>query len=64
MENGQVHFSRDDRIKAANFSHICHAFAQKKVGSGFDISSAIFGSQIYHRFSPSIIEQTMVCLHL
>ena len=27
-----------------------------QVGSGFDVSSAVFGSQIYRRFSPSRLE--------
>lgn len=29
-----------------------HSLAQGKIGSGFDVSSACFGSQVYTRFSP------------
>jgi len=36
---------------AHNLSQICHCYAQGKVGSGFDISSAIYGSHVYTRFS-------------
>jgi phosphomevalonate kinase len=32
-----------------------HCIAQGKVGSGFDVSSAVFGSQRYVRFSPAVI---------
>lgn len=37
-------------------SHLAHFFAQGKVGSGFDISCAVFGTQKYIRFSPSLIQ--------
>ncbi|KAJ3269577.1 phosphomevalonate kinase [Terramyces sp. JEL0728] len=33
----------------------CHCLAQGKIGSGFDISCAIYGSQIYNRFNPELI---------
>ncbi|XP_075487298.1 phosphomevalonate kinase, peroxisomal isoform X1 [Primulina tabacum] len=32
-----------------------HCIAQGKVGSGFDVSSAVYGSQRYVRFSPEVI---------
>ncbi|KAK2990092.1 hypothetical protein RJ640_017763 [Escallonia rubra] len=32
-----------------------HCIAQGKVGSGFDVSSAVYGSQRYVRFSPQVI---------
>ncbi|KAJ9048049.1 phosphomevalonate kinase [Entomophthora muscae] len=34
-----------------------HCQAQGKVGSGFDVSAAIFGSHIYQRFSPSLLSE-------
>lgn len=37
-----------------NMSQLVHCIAQGKVGSGFDISAAIFGSQKYFRFSPEV----------
>ncbi|KAL2608856.1 hypothetical protein R1flu_027429 [Riccia fluitans] len=36
-------------------SQAAHCTAQGKVGSGFDISAAVYGSQRYIRFSPSIL---------
>lgn len=39
-----------------NLSQFCHCLAQGKIGSGFDISSAVYGSQIYTRFSKEIIQ--------
>lgn len=32
-----------------------HCRAQGKVGSGFDVSAAIFGSHVYRRFTPSLL---------
>ena len=40
---------------AHNLAQICHCYAQGKVGSGFDVSSAVFGSHVYTRFSKSVI---------
>ncbi|KAI5855882.1 ribosomal protein S5 domain 2-type protein [Tricharina praecox] len=39
-----------------NLSQAAHCAAQGKVGSGFDVAAAVFGSCVYHRFSPSILE--------
>jgi len=44
---------------AHNVSQFVHCLAQGKVGSGFDVSSAVFGSQIYTRFSPVVIQSLM-----
>ena len=38
-----------------NLSQICHSIAQGKVGSGFDVASACFGSLAYTRFHPDLI---------
>ncbi|GAV74565.1 GHMP_kinases_N domain-containing protein [Cephalotus follicularis] len=35
-----------------------HCIAQGKVGSGFDVSSAVYGSQRYVRFSPEVLFST------
>lgn len=42
-----------------NIAQISHCNAQGKVGSGFDVSSAIYGSQIYKQFDKSIIENEL-----
>lgn len=38
-----------------NLSQVAHCTAQGKVGSGFDIASAVFGSVIYRRFPPNLL---------
>lgn len=49
----------EGRKLAHNAAQFIHCFAQGKVGSGFDVSSATFGSQIYTRFDPKIISPLM-----
>ncbi|XP_031391709.1 phosphomevalonate kinase, peroxisomal [Punica granatum] len=39
-----------------------HCIAQGKVGSGFDVSSAVYGSQRYVRFSPHVISSAQVAI--
>lgn len=38
-----------------NLAQISHCAAQGKVGSGFDIATAVYGTSVYRRFSPSIL---------
>lgn len=38
-----------------NLAQVAHCQAQGKVGSGFDIAAATFGSIVYKRFEPSLI---------
>ncbi|CAZ84022.1 unnamed protein product [Tuber melanosporum] len=42
--------------KIHNLSQVAHCVAQGKVGSGFDVAAAVFGSCVYRRFSPSILQ--------
>ncbi|KAJ8468119.1 hypothetical protein OPV22_030671 [Ensete ventricosum] len=37
-----------------------HCIAQGKIGSGFDISAAVYGSQRYVRFSPAVLSSAQV----
>ena len=39
-----------------NLAQASHCAAQGKVGSGFDVASAVYGSCLYRRFSPKILE--------
>lgn len=39
-----------------NLAQIAHSRAQGKIGSGFDVASAVYGSCIYSRFPASLIE--------
>lgn len=41
-----------------------HCIAQGKVGSGFDVSAAVYGSQRYVRFSPGVLSSAQVFLLL
>ncbi|KAI0889533.1 Phosphomevalonate kinase [Annulohypoxylon maeteangense] len=38
-----------------NLAQAAHCAAQGKVGSGFDVAAAVFGSCLYHRFSPALL---------
>ncbi|KXS20723.1 ribosomal protein S5 domain 2-like protein [Gonapodya prolifera JEL478] len=43
-----------------NVAQVVHCAAQGKVGSGFDVSAAVWGSQSYRRFKPSSVEEIIV----
>jgi phosphomevalonate kinase len=48
----------DDGLRVLhNISQASHSHAQGKVGSGFDIASACYGSCLYKRFSPSLLSK-------
>jgi len=49
----------DGRRLAHNLAQFVHCVAQGKVGSGFDVSAAVFGSHLYTRFDPSVIQDLM-----
>ena len=42
-----------------SLGQFCHCLAQGKIGSGFDVASAVYGSVQYRRFSPSILESLL-----
>jgi phosphomevalonate kinase len=44
---------------AHNLAQFVHCAAQGKVGSGFDVSSAFFGTQKYSRFSEEILKELL-----
>lgn len=47
--------SESGKRKLHNLAQAAHCAAQGKVGSGFDVASAVYGSCLYRRFSPSIL---------
>ncbi len=59
MSLGTDSQSDEGRALAHNAAQFIHCLAQGKVGSGFDVSAAIFGSQLYRRFDPSVIDGLM-----
>ena len=48
--------SESGRARLHNLAQAAHCTAQGKVGSGFDVAAAVYGSCIYKRFSPSLLE--------
>jgi phosphomevalonate kinase len=58
--------SKDEGPVDVDMVHIiaqtAHCIAQGKVGSGFDVSSAVYGSNRYVRFSPDILSSAQVPL--
>lgn len=48
--------SSQEKFVLHNLAQTAHCAAQGKVGSGFDVAAATYGSCIYKRFSPSILE--------
>ncbi|KAJ4301854.1 phosphomevalonate kinase [Kalmusia sp. IMI 367209] len=47
--------TEDGKRVLHNLSQTAHCAAQGKVGSGFDIASAVYGSCLYRRFSPALL---------
>ncbi|KAG5643155.1 hypothetical protein DXG03_001485 [Asterophora parasitica] len=47
------------RLLAHNLAQYVHCLAQGKVGSGFDVAAAVFGSHRYTRFNPAVLHGLM-----
>lgn len=47
--------SKEGRTRLHNLAQAAHCAAQGKVGSGFDVAAAVYGTCVYRRFSPSIL---------
>ncbi|KAI2619181.1 Phosphomevalonate kinase [Hypoxylon sp. NC1633] len=47
--------SEQGRRTLHNLAQAAHCAAQGKVGSGFDVAAAVYGTCMYRRFSPSIL---------
>ncbi|KAI8804738.1 Phosphomevalonate kinase [Cladochytrium replicatum] len=47
---------RVDNGVVDKLAQLCHCIAQGKIGSGFDIAAAVWGSHIYRRFDPAVLE--------
>jgi phosphomevalonate kinase len=39
-----------------NLAQLSHCAAQGKIGSGFDVAAAVYGTMQYVRFSPQILD--------
>lgn len=49
----------EDRRVVHNLAQLAHAVAQGKIGSGFDVSAAVYGTQSYKRFSAESLSACM-----
>lgn len=49
----------DHLLLIHNTSQFVHCLVQGKIGSGFDVSCAVYGSQLYSRFSPQVIQEAL-----
>lgn len=47
--------SKESLNRIHNLAQLAHCTAQKKIGSGFDVASAVCGSIIYRRFPASVL---------
>ncbi|KAI9649816.1 phosphomevalonate kinase [Ciborinia camelliae] len=47
--------TKEGQSQLHNLAQAAHCAAQGKVGSGFDIATAVYGSSLYRRFSPSLL---------
>ena len=56
MDGNDLNLSDSRHLKMIhNLSQVSHCQAQGKIGSGFDVAAATYGSIIYQRFQPAII---------
>ena len=46
----------EGKARLHNLAQAAHCTAQGKIGSGFDVAAAVYGSCVYRRFSPSILD--------
>ncbi|KAI7863574.1 ribosomal protein S5 domain 2-type protein [Spinellus fusiger] len=51
--------TREDLQWVHNIAQFVHCYAQGKVGSGFDVSAAVWGSHCYRRFHPRLLNDLM-----
>ncbi|MCJ1318910.1 phosphomevalonate kinase [Xylographa vitiligo] len=45
------------KTRVHNLAQAAHCIAQGKIGSGFDVAAAVYGSCVYRRFSPAVLGQ-------
>jgi len=56
VPNGPHSIEIEDLALIHNLAQLAHCAAQGKIGSGFDVSAAIWGSQLYRRFEPTVLQ--------
>ena len=56
-DTGEMAKSQAIKRRVHNLAQAAHCTAQGKIGSGFDVAAAVYGSCIYRRFSPGVLER-------
>jgi phosphomevalonate kinase len=61
---GVIHLDKSpvadaDKAYIHNIAQFAHSLAQGKIGSGFDVAAAVYGSQMYKRFDPELLEAVL-----
>ncbi len=51
--------SDEEKRIVHNLAQVAHSVAQGKIGSGFDVAAAVYGTQTYSRFPPSILDAVL-----
>lgn len=59
IPDGPDSIETEDLALIHNLAQLAHCAAQGKVGSGFDVSAAIWGSQLYRRFEPRVLQSCL-----
>ncbi|KAJ1029958.1 hypothetical protein NDA16_000871 [Ustilago loliicola] len=59
VPDGPDSIETEDLALIHNLAQLAHCAAQGKVGSGFDVSAAIWGSQLYRRFQPKVLQSCL-----
>lgn len=59
-EENTCSFTQKDLSLIHLLSQITNTIAQNKIGSGFDISTAVYGTQIFTKFSEKIITESIL----
>jgi len=58
--SSEFDLSKDQDLSTVHYvSQLVHCIAQGKIGSGFDVSCAVYGSQRFVRFEKKLLEQLM-----
>jgi len=57
-----THFGIDNIEYAHRLAQLCHAAVQGKIGSGFDVCTAFYGSMCYVRYSPEPLSDCLSVL--
>ncbi|SGZ02900.1 BQ5605_C033g11234 [Microbotryum silenes-dioicae] len=59
IANSQLRIDQGTLGLIHNLAQYVHSLAQGKVGSGFDVSAAVWGSQVYRRFESVCLGQSL-----